>query len=120
VVTRAYAVTSRDWGDTGLTQSSANWREDYREPLQPTTDRLTLLCYYWRGAAWGTVSNPAALMEGLESRGMFDAAASWTATKGLPIRDLGWSREEALETRMRLRAFEEDWDAPGMDVYDEL
>jgi len=33
---------------------------------------------------------------------------------------LGWSREEALETRLRLRSFAEDWDDPGMDAYDRL
>ena len=36
------------------------------------------------------------------------------------IEQIGWSREEALQTRARLAAFEEDWDAPGMDAYDEL
>jgi len=36
------------------------------------------------------------------------------------IGDLGWTREQAHETRLRLRAFEEDWDAPGMEIYDEL
>jgi hypothetical protein len=28
--------------------------------------------------------------------------------------------EEVIETRMRLRVFEEDWDAPGMEAYDAL
>ena len=41
-------------------------------------------------------------------------------TRQLLISDLGWSQEEALETRMRLRAFEEDWNAPGMEAYDSL
>ena len=36
------------------------------------------------------------------------------------IENLGWSREQIIETRMRLRIFEEDWDAPGMEGYDEL
>ncbi len=36
------------------------------------------------------------------------------------IRNLGWSREQAMETRARLRSFEEDWNAPGMEGYDEL
>ena len=38
----------------------------------------------------------------------------------LLIRDLGWSRKEALETHYRLESFKEDWDAPGMEAYDEL
>lgn len=38
----------------------------------------------------------------------------------LLISDLGWSRKKAMETRMRLISFEEDWDAPGMKLYDYL
>lgn len=36
------------------------------------------------------------------------------------LSDLGWSPEEALDTRIRLRSFEDDWEAPGMDAYDRL
>lgn len=43
-----------------------------------------------------------------------------TAANKILVRDLGWTREQAIETRLRLRAFEEDWDAPGMEIYDEL
>ena len=43
-----------------------------------------------------------------------------TAPTKMLIGDLGWTREQAHETRLRLRAFEEDWDAPGMEIYDEL
>ncbi|HWQ69580.1 MAG TPA: hypothetical protein VN494_06470, partial [Patescibacteria group bacterium] len=43
-----------------------------------------------------------------------------TAPTKMLIGDLGWTREQAYETRLRLRAFEEDWDAPGMEIYDEL
>lgn len=32
----------------------------------------------------------------------------------------GWTREEALDTRRRLAPFEDDWNAPGMDAYDDL
>jgi len=38
----------------------------------------------------------------------------------LRLSDLGWSGEEALETRLRLRSFEDDWDAPGMNAYDNV
>jgi hypothetical protein len=38
----------------------------------------------------------------------------------LLVADLGWSREEAAAVRGQLAAFEEDWDAPGMDAYDAL
>ena len=43
-----------------------------------------------------------------------------TTSSRLLIRDLGWTREQAIETRLRLQAFEQDWDAPGMEIYDEL
>lgn len=38
----------------------------------------------------------------------------------LTIASLGWTPAEALETYLRLRTFAEDWDAPGMEVYDDL
>lgn len=36
------------------------------------------------------------------------------------VSDLGWSLAEVVDTRNRLSSFEEDWDAPGMELYDEL
>lgn len=36
------------------------------------------------------------------------------------IEQLGWSDVEALETHLRFRSFAEDWDAPGMEAYDDL
>jgi hypothetical protein len=41
-------------------------------------------------------------------------------TPPLLISKLGWTPKEAFETRARLAAFEEDWDAPGMECYDNL
>lgn len=38
----------------------------------------------------------------------------------LLIADLGWSIEEVIDTRSRLISFEEDWEAPNMEMYDEL
>jgi hypothetical protein len=38
----------------------------------------------------------------------------------LLVSNLNWSTEEVQETRARLAAFEEDWDAPGMEAYDTL
>ena len=44
-----------------------------------------------------------------------------TRTADMPrIEQLGWSTVEALETHLRLRNFAEDWDAPGMEAYDDL
>jgi len=36
------------------------------------------------------------------------------------IAQLGWSTVEALETHLRFRSFANDWDAPGMEAYDDL
>ncbi len=40
--------------------------------------------------------------------------------KEFAIDDLGWSEEETRETYYRLLNFKEDWEAPGMEAYDEL
>jgi prephenate dehydrogenase len=42
------------------------------------------------------------------------------STRGLTIRDLGWTHEQAETVRARLASFAEDWDATEMDVYDTL
>ena len=36
------------------------------------------------------------------------------------IQELGWTREQATAIRYRLAAFREDWEAPGMEIYDDL
>lgn len=36
------------------------------------------------------------------------------------ISSLGWSAQEAAEIRLRLLPFEDDWNAPGMEIYDAL
>lgn len=46
--------------------------------------------------------------------------ASTTSVASNDIRHLGWSQMDTLETYLRLRNFEEDWDHPGMEAYDEL
>ena len=37
-----------------------------------------------------------------------------------PLYETGLTREEAFDLRRRLATFESDWDAPGMDAYDDL
>jgi hypothetical protein len=36
------------------------------------------------------------------------------------ISNLGWTSAQAAETYHRLQSFQTDWDAPGMEVYDQL
>ncbi len=38
----------------------------------------------------------------------------------LRVADLAWTQEQAADTRARLASFAEDWDAPGMEGYDDL
>lgn len=40
--------------------------------------------------------------------------------KGRSLQELGWTREQAAATYYKLRSFEEDWSAPGMEDYDEM
>jgi len=48
------------------------------------------------------------------------AATPDAAARPLRLADLGWTQRQAAETRARLATFEEDWDAPGMEGYDDL
>ncbi len=50
----------------------------------------------------------------------FLRVARQAQSPALLVADLGWIPLEALETRSRLASFEEDWGAPGMELYDEL
>ena len=40
--------------------------------------------------------------------------------RGVDLRARGFTIELAAELRHRLLTFEEDWNAPGMEVYDKL
>lgn len=40
--------------------------------------------------------------------------------EALLISNLGWAQEEAADIYHRLQSFAEDWDAPGMELYDAL
>lgn len=40
--------------------------------------------------------------------------------KQLLIRDLEWTKAETEETYYRFLSVKDDWDAPGMEAYDEL
>ncbi len=40
--------------------------------------------------------------------------------KGSLLRETGLTREESADLRARLATFESDWNAPGMEAYDDL
>ncbi len=49
-----------------------------------------------------------------------NAQTTVTAKAWCNVALLGWTQREVLETYLRLQPFAEDWDAPGMEAYDEL
>ena len=49
-----------------------------------------------------------------------EATTTRETQKPLLIHELGWSEEEVKETYYRFLTFQEDWEAPGMEAYDEL
>ena len=65
------------------------------------------------------MSNADTSQEAVPSKGKPSRKAQ-SAVAPLLVSNLGWSVEEAKETRARLAALEEDWDAPGMEAYDRL
>jgi hypothetical protein len=65
------------------------------------------------------MSNADTSQEAVSSKGKPSRMAQ-SAAAPLLVSNLGWSVEEAKETRTRLAALEEDWDAPGMEAYDRL
>ena len=40
--------------------------------------------------------------------------------ENLDLKARGWTESDAAETRARLKSFEADWEAPGMEAYDAL
>lgn len=40
--------------------------------------------------------------------------------QGIPLHRAGLTRQEAADLRARLSTFENDWNAPGMEAYDDL
>lgn len=65
------------------------------------------------------MSNADISQEAVPSKGKPNRKAS-AAPGPLLVSNLDWSVEEVRETRARLAALEEDWDAPGMEAYDTL
>ena len=49
-------------------------------------------------------------------------STSWQpgVRRPLLVADLGWSKEKAARVRERLLSFEDAWNDPGMDAYDDL
>ena len=99
---------------------SADWRAEYPESGQPVTDIIALLGLYGLGPLMCGTASTTALREVWEPMVLFEVRTAPSTARSPAVATLGWSMEEVIETRMRLRVFEEDWDAPGMEAYDAL
>lgn len=119
-MTRPHPAVTGDRNSYQLGQFSGSWSEDYLEQAQPTTDLLVLLQYYGKGVPLRiTVSSTHAFTEAWSSQKEFDVTTSGAISGGRLLAELGWSLEQALETRMRLRTPEKDWNARAMGTYNE-
>lgn len=95
--------------------------------LATTIDALNIppLCYLGFEQIQAAAEPP--MLRYLDSLGkkfnyIIGAASTVSAhhIKLLSIEQLGWNSVEALETLLRFRNFAEDWDAPGMEEYDDM
>jgi hypothetical protein len=62
--------------------------------------------------------NPGHPLSSLTARKSIGGAAS--LRRELTIKDLVWTREEAMQVRAQLATFAPDWDDPAMDIYNEV
>jgi len=94
--------------------------EASRAPIQPT-DVVALFVQLAKGAGTLVVSSATRIRDP-----WITSEHTRTTTNGQMshhqnlISSLGWSVQEAAEIRLRLLPFEDDWNAPGMEIYDAL
>lgn len=88
-------------------------------PVLPT-DIVALFMHMGNGARAITVSSTTRIPDPWITVEHSGTTMNGQMRRQLLISDLGWSAEEAAEIRLRLLPFEDDWDAPEMDVYNTL
>jgi hypothetical protein len=119
-VTSIYAC-SRGEGEALLAQYSGYWQEFSLEPKRQIVNLIELLRHYGtKSVLWGDVSTTGIAPQWSEFPRILRVTTSRVLQRQLLVSKIGWSKDEALETRMRLRSFEEDWNAPGMEGYDDV
>lgn len=104
--------------ESGTSTKSGSWscNQDVKEENIIPIVGLKPILYFRVQSVTTSISDPS-LLEQL----VHDNVVTFTTkTKKLFISDLGWTREQIIETRSRLKTFEEDWNMPEMDIYDEL
>jgi hypothetical protein len=118
------SVCTIDLFDRGLTapvQATGFWREGIECQPEVAIDwaNITKVGSHYLGRVLQGVTSIIDPWK-MEQLNRDAALTTTTAANKLLISELGWSMEQAIETRMRLRTFQEDWDASGMEGYDEL
>lgn len=117
----ACTIDLLDRGPISQVPATGLWRESHKSHPEKAFDLSGMAKVIGRTFLTAFQTSTAMTDPWLLEQRSHDAVVSiCTATKRMLIDDLGWSREQVLETRMRLRTFEEDWDAPGMEAYDDL
>lgn len=117
----ACTVELLDRGRTSQIQATGFWHESCESSARKTFDFSSMAKVTERTISTAFQTVTAMTDPWLQEQRSRDAVVTICTTKNwMLIGELGWSREQALETRMRLRTFAEDWDAPGMSGYNEL
>ncbi len=82
---------------------------------------LEYLAQRGRGSLWEDAAASSALSSGVKPVSRWQEVSTLLTRRPALLTDaLGWSLAESAETRSRLGSFADDWDAPGMEAYDEL
>jgi hypothetical protein len=119
-VNSLYADIPNYVDDFGSQQFTGDWEEHNLNRYLPITDLISWLRYTGGAFLYGNVSSGIIIAQEFSSCRMRDTTTTLVLKQPLMIKDIGWSHEDAIETRMRLHVFQADWEAPGMEAYDEL
>lgn len=119
-MTRVETISVYAPPNAAISLMTGNVREDFEPGPPPNYDWPWRNPWYAKAnwvcgspsATWGGPVAPEAPCR--------EVATAVGVRPTLLVADLGWTTEEAVETRYRLLAFKEDWEAPGMEAYDAL
>ena len=104
-------------GELFINSSSGNWYGDFATISLLPSDWSKLWIKY---GPVSILNIPVASAIKTSMTAVTDTTSTSQYKEKLDIRDLHWTAVETLETYLRLKPFEEDWNAPGMEGYDAL
>ncbi|GAH80460.1 unnamed protein product [marine sediment metagenome] len=120
-MTNLQTQTQQDLSYELYTVPSGDWHRDYEAQEPEVGGLIDLLKWGHASLCQRTIATSAIFAaDGWIIDKCTEVKTSPEIKKPLFISDLGWTREQALETYLRFRTFKEDWEAPGMEAYDEL